>query len=512
MITYTNRLDMYPGAVPIVIHLGQYDSDFSLVFNLFSSAGTFTVESSTTAEIRGTKKDGYGYSANATIDITNKKVTVTGHQQMTACAGQNPFELVLKKSNKVLSTANFILDVEPAAMDAGTIMDASVLKELNAIIEGAATATQAAEDASDEADRAEAAADSVSESAAQITQNAEDISDLQDGLSDLTEVVDNFEGISEDVKVALLDVVSHIALWTDGQGQDYYDALYDALYKDTYPDLTTGEVVYGYYLDAEGNAVASNGNFYNEKYFTLSPNTTYVWVRGFDGFARKSNNVIYADALAYRVCYYDSNKEFISREVSEYSDELGYIEARYLEFNPPSNAAYFRVSWTRNPVGKIYRSIPNNLYAVTLILANLNDANISADANLMSKVTFIRDGVNVFYDVVYGRPDINLADYYGEIPNNNSTGGATFNTSMWFRNVFNCNAGHSPEESGTHAPNPDTTTRIQNRSSFLMKKGDIIRFTGVKAGVRAERIYDGYVQHTTAWITTDTDFVVGGEE
>ena len=36
-------------------------------------------------------------------------------------------------------------------------------------------------------------------------------------------------GISEDVKVALLDLVRHVA-YTDDKGQDYYDALYAALY------------------------------------------------------------------------------------------------------------------------------------------------------------------------------------------------------------------------------------------------------------------------------------------
>ena len=60
MITKTYQLDMHSGGVPVVVHLSQYDSDFSLVFNLYSSSGTFTVESGTTAAIRGTKKDANG--------------------------------------------------------------------------------------------------------------------------------------------------------------------------------------------------------------------------------------------------------------------------------------------------------------------------------------------------------------------------------------------------------------------------------------------------------------------
>lgn len=185
-IVYTNNLDMHSGGVPLIVHLGQYDSDFSLVFNLYSSVGALTIESGTTAEIRGTKSDGFGYSADATIDIVNKKVTVAGSNQMTAAARQNIFELVLLKNNKVLSSANFILDVEHAALDADTIQDESVLKELNAIIEGAATATQAAEDAEDAADRAEEAADDLSGTVQQVATNTQDIANLKDDLSNIS--------------------------------------------------------------------------------------------------------------------------------------------------------------------------------------------------------------------------------------------------------------------------------------------------------------------------------------
>lgn len=135
MITKTYDLDMHSGGVPVIVHLSQYDEDFSLVFNLFSSVGTFTVESGTTAAIRGTKKDGMGYSVDATLDVTNKKVTVAGDQQMTAVAGRQVFELTLTKSDKELNTANFILDVERAALDKDTLASESVIKELVDVID-----------------------------------------------------------------------------------------------------------------------------------------------------------------------------------------------------------------------------------------------------------------------------------------------------------------------------------------------------------------------------------------
>lgn len=230
MLTLTNRIDMRPGAVPLVIHLGQYDSDFSLVFELYSSAGNFTVESGTTAMIRGTKTDGHAYDADTTIDISAKTVTVAGSEQMTAAKGRNVYELVLTKSGKVLSTANFILDVERAAMDADTITSESVLKELNAIIDSAATSTQAAADAASAADRAEDAAESVSSASAQIATNTADIADLKADFEQLE------PGLSDGAKVALLNCFQHVAFLDDDA--DYYGALESALYADQYPKIT----------------------------------------------------------------------------------------------------------------------------------------------------------------------------------------------------------------------------------------------------------------------------------
>lgn len=150
MIQHQRSINMYPGVrAPERIHLSQYDSDFTLIFNLYSSVGSFTVESGTTAMIRGTKGDGNGYSASASLSGTT--VTVQGNNQMTAVAGRNVFELALTRSGKVLGSANFILDVEPAALSADTIESDSVLMELQAIIDSASTSTAAA-------DRAETAA------------------------------------------------------------------------------------------------------------------------------------------------------------------------------------------------------------------------------------------------------------------------------------------------------------------------------------------------------------------
>ena len=239
MRTLTQPLNMSPGGIPPVIHISQYDSDFTIVFTLFSTVGDFTIESGTTAMVRGTKSSGTGYSADATINISAKTVTVTGNQQMTAAAGQNVFEITLYKNNKEISSKNFILLCERAALDADTITDESVLKELNAIIESADTATQAAEEAEDAADRAEAAAQTlVIDSTLTRRGQPADAKATGDKITALTEAIAAISsGLSDTAKQALLACFRHVA-WIDEHGQDYYDALESALYADQYPKIT----------------------------------------------------------------------------------------------------------------------------------------------------------------------------------------------------------------------------------------------------------------------------------
>ena len=90
MIVYTFDLDMVPGGNRAILHLSQYDEDFTLKARLFARTGVFTVESGTTAEIRGLKSDSNGFSASCTMSEENGVpiVTVAGDKQITAAAGK----------------------------------------------------------------------------------------------------------------------------------------------------------------------------------------------------------------------------------------------------------------------------------------------------------------------------------------------------------------------------------------------------------------------------------------
>lgn len=212
MITYRKRLNLVPGYAMQKVCVSQYDSDIRLEFELYTSEGTFTVESGTTVVIQGTKPDGNGISIDGTLTATQDTDTGTTvyvasfdfDVQMAAVSGKSIYELALYHGSKVLNTANFILFVEKAALDADTIQSDSVLRNLDAIIEGAATATQAAEEADDAADRAEEAArtltidDTLTQTgqAADAKKVGDEITDLKDDLIDTsTEIIDIFTEI-----------------------------------------------------------------------------------------------------------------------------------------------------------------------------------------------------------------------------------------------------------------------------------------------------------------------------
>lgn len=136
MITQTHKLDVVPGGVTAVVHVKQYQTGESLVFELFSRFGEFEISSTfTDCTVRGTKSDGNGYSANATCDPSNNSVTVELTEQMTAVAGRQPYEITITESTGRMITTTFILDVHRAALDADTVVSESVIREVQTIVE-----------------------------------------------------------------------------------------------------------------------------------------------------------------------------------------------------------------------------------------------------------------------------------------------------------------------------------------------------------------------------------------
>lgn len=170
MLRRTYELDMVPGGIPLSIHLSQYDSDVQLIFQLYASQGALAIpDTGVTAQIRGTKLDGNGISADCTFEVIDSVPTVTVQmtKQMTAIAGKNTFELVLTatsgSSEYSLPSANFYLEVERAALDYDTLESKSEIKEIQEILADADSVIEALRVSKE-----------TQEKMAQLTQRAED--------------------------------------------------------------------------------------------------------------------------------------------------------------------------------------------------------------------------------------------------------------------------------------------------------------------------------------------------
>ena len=188
MLKRTYELDMVPGGIPLSIHLSQYDSDVLLVFRLYASQGTLTIpESGVVAQIRGTKLDGNGISADCTLEIVDSVpvVSVQVTKQMTAIAGKNTFEIVLKavgvSTEYDLPSANFYLEVERAALDYDTLESKSEIKEIeeilsdaDGIIEALHVSKETQEKMAALTERAETAATSAEKSAEEVASAKEE--------------------------------------------------------------------------------------------------------------------------------------------------------------------------------------------------------------------------------------------------------------------------------------------------------------------------------------------------
>ena len=170
------KLNLVPGGVIPVINVSQYDVGRPLEFVLWDGKSPATIEEDTVIDIRATKPDGHGFQYTCTWE--NNVVSVTTQIQMTVLSGSIECELHLEKNSTVIGTANFILEVEQAALRSDTDISET---ELPAIIDmarsnqeaAAASAAAAAESESNAADSETAAAASAA-AAAESESNAAD--------------------------------------------------------------------------------------------------------------------------------------------------------------------------------------------------------------------------------------------------------------------------------------------------------------------------------------------------
>ena len=228
MIVRRFKINMIPGGKMAEVALSQYDSDVTLEFELYASDGTFVVESGTTAVFRGSKPDKNGISVAAELESiidpeTGKNIylaTVDVIPQMTAVAGRSLYELSLQKGGEELNTANFILDIERAPLDADTLPSESVIRELVDVIDKADEIIAAAEAVTTAID------DTLTQQgkAADAKKVGDEINDIKADLSELTVTADRVitDGYVQkdysDVRVKLTGTETTGYLWNTTSG------------------------------------------------------------------------------------------------------------------------------------------------------------------------------------------------------------------------------------------------------------------------------------------------------
>lgn len=139
MTSQTINLNLIPGGIEPIIHVSQYDKGQTWTFNIYSGSQSFSIPSGANVSIRGTKPDNNGFAYDCTY--SGNAVTATEQQQMTAVAGKVAAEIVITKNSEMIGSANFVINVEKAALDSDTPISDT---EIPAIIE---LAQEQAEDA-----------------------------------------------------------------------------------------------------------------------------------------------------------------------------------------------------------------------------------------------------------------------------------------------------------------------------------------------------------------------------
>ena len=137
MITQRTRLDIRPGGIMPVVHVSQYDNDAAaLIFDLYDGGTPWNIPGGDSVLINGLKPDNYGFSYAAS-SVSGNTVICNLTTQMTAVAGAVVCELRVRNGagTQVVGSANFILQVEEAALKDDTIISDTMIPLIEQAVE-----------------------------------------------------------------------------------------------------------------------------------------------------------------------------------------------------------------------------------------------------------------------------------------------------------------------------------------------------------------------------------------
>lgn len=135
-MVYSLDLDITPGGVPQIVKLSQYDKTIpEIQAVLWNGPSGYTIPTGATVWVAGTKPDKTGFEYQCTYSGSTVTIDIT--EQMTAVAGRVPVEVIVETATGRKGSANFFLDVEPAALADDTVIsdtDIPIIQQIPEIL------------------------------------------------------------------------------------------------------------------------------------------------------------------------------------------------------------------------------------------------------------------------------------------------------------------------------------------------------------------------------------------
>lgn len=149
MITQKINLNLIPNGVMPRVNVSQYDyGSRTLEITLYNGSSLFTIPTGANVVIQGTKKDNRGFQYS-NLEFSGSVVTADITQQMTVFEDEVQVELVIitgsGDNTQQLATANFILNVEPAALKSDIVVSETDIPAIQTLPEAMAEVEAAVE-------------------------------------------------------------------------------------------------------------------------------------------------------------------------------------------------------------------------------------------------------------------------------------------------------------------------------------------------------------------------------
>lgn len=122
MVTQNYTISTVKVATPPKVKMSQYDYGMrTITFAVVDGSGAAVDLTGKTVTVEGTRIDGHAFATTCTV--ADNEATFVDTVDMTNAAGDHPAELVVRQNDERLGTMNFIISVEPAAMDEDASID-----------------------------------------------------------------------------------------------------------------------------------------------------------------------------------------------------------------------------------------------------------------------------------------------------------------------------------------------------------------------------------------------------